>query len=164
MILKIISNVSSIEIPPFNFMQPSIDPAQHSRDLYETLMDTPYIGLTSSQVGVDVRAFVLRTVPGIVCFNPRVVDQSQELIVLDETDASFPNLSLPIKRSKRIKVRYAEPSGEIVTKVFDGITARYFLHQLDFLNGISFTERCSTFHLNRALRKQKILTRKQKKD
>ena len=34
------------------------------------------------------------------------------------------------------------------------MTARYFLHELDHLDGILYTGKANKFHLDRALRKQ----------
>jgi peptide deformylase len=150
------------KIEPFNFKETSIDPIQLAVDLYETLMSSSYIGLSAPQVGLPYRAFALRTQPGIVCFNPKVVDTSTEEIVLDEVDFTFPHLSFPVKRPKKIKVRYAEPNSIVKTVVFEGMTARYFLQQLDHLDGILYTQKANKIHLDRALRKKKQLERQAK--
>lgn len=139
----------------FDFKDPPIDPTELSVNLYETLMSSNYIGLSAPQVGLPYRAFALRTQPGIVCFNPRIIDVSEEEVTLDEVCMTFPALTLPIKRPKKIKVRYAEPNSIIKTVVFEGFTARYFLHELDHLDGILYTNHANKFHLDRALRKQK---------
>lgn len=146
----------------FNFADPPTDPIELSKNLYETLMSTKFIGLAAPQVGLPYRAFALRTQPGIVCFNPRVVDTSQENIFLDEVCMTFPQLAVPVRRPKKIKVRYTEPNGETKTAVFEGMTARYFLHELDHLDGILYTDHANKFHLDRAKRKQKILQRQTK--
>ena len=147
----------------FPFHAPPTDPVQLARDLYETLITTNYIGLSAPQVGLPYRVFALRTTPGIVCFNPKIVDQSSEQILLDEMCMSFEHLIVPVKRSKKIKVRYAEPNGNIKTEVFDGFTARYFMHELDHLNGILYTEKANKMHLDRALRKKKQMGREAKR-
>lgn len=167
MILKYVKPDSPLlkqKVDPFSFTSPPTDPAQLARDLYETLMSTSYIGLSAQQVGLPYRAFALRTVPGIVCFNPRVVDVSTEEIMLDEMCSSFPHLIVPVKRPKRIKVRYNEPSGEVKTATFDGMTARYFLHELDHLDGILYTEKANKMHVERAMRKRKQIERQQKRE
>jgi len=146
----------------FNFKDPPVDPIELSVNLYETLMASNYIGLAAPQVGLPYRAFALRTQPGIVCFNPRLIDSSQEETTLDEVCMSFPALTLPIKRPKRIKVRYAEPNSIVKTVVFEGFTARYFLHELDHLDGVLYTDNVSKFHLDKALRKQKQILRQAK--
>ena len=157
MILKFVKNDSPIlkqRVDLFDFSNPLIDPTELSVNLYETLMSSNYVGLAAPQVGLPYRAFALRTQPGIVCFNPRIVDVSEEMVLLDEVCLSFPALTLPIKRPKKIKVRYAEPNSIIKTATFDGMTARYFLHELDHLNGMLYTSKANKFHLDRALRKQ----------
>jgi len=157
MILELIKNDNPIlkqKIDLFDFGNPPIDPTELSINLYETLMSSNYVGLSAPQAGLPYRAFALRTQPGIVCFNPRIVDVSAETVLLDEVCLSFPALTLPIKRPKRIKVRYAEPNSIIKTATFDGMTARYFLHELDHLDGILYTNKTNKFHLDRALRKQ----------
>ena len=150
------------KIEPFDFKSLVIDPSELAINLYETLMSSSYMGLSAPQVGLPYRAFALRTHPGIVCFNPRVVDTSKEEIVLDEVDFSFPHLSFPVKRPKKIKVRYAEPNNVIKTAVFEGLTARYYLQQVDHLDGILYTQKANRIHLDRALRKKKQLERQAK--
>jgi len=157
MILELVKNDNPFlkqKVELFDFGDPLIDPTELSVNLYETLMSSNYIGLAAPQVGLPYRAFALRAQPGIVCFNPRIVDVSEEIVMLDEVCLSFPALTLPIKRPKKIKVRYAEPNGIIKTATFDGMTARYFLHELDHLDGVMYTEKANKFHLDRALRKQ----------
>lgn len=167
MILKHVSPDSPVLKQPtelFNFREPPTDPIQLAKDLYETLMETKYLGLSAPQVGLPYRVFALRTVPGIVCFNPRVVDRSSEEIILDEMSMTFAHLAVPVKRPKKIKVRYFEPNGNVKTETFDGMTARYFLHQLDNLDGIVYTERANKVHLERAMRKKKKLDREAKRN
>lgn len=165
MILKHIGSDDPIlrqKAEQFDFKYPPIDPIDLSVNLYETLMASNYIGLSAPQIGLPYRVFALRAQPGIVCFNPRIIDSSEETVTLDEVCMTFPGLSLPVKRPKRIKVRYAEPNSIIKTVVLDGFTARYFLHELDHLDGILYTDNAKKFHLDRALRKQKHLLRQAK--
>jgi peptide deformylase len=150
------------KIDLFDFKDPPINPNELAVNLYETLMSSNYIGLSAPQVGLLHRAFALRTQPGIVCFNPRVVDVSNENSALDEIDYSFPRLAFPVKRPKKIKVRYAEPNGIVKTVVFEGMTARYFLQQLDHLDGILYTEKANKIHLDRAIRKKTQIDRQAK--
>jgi peptide deformylase len=149
-------------IEAFDFKTLATDPIELAVNLYETLMSSSFIGLSAPQVGLPYRAFALRTQPGVVCFNPKLVDASTEEVTLDEVDFSFPHLAFPVKRPKKIKVRYAEPNSIVKTVVFEGMTARYFLQQLDHLNGILYTQKANKIHLDRALRKKKQLERQAK--
>ena len=96
----------------------------------------------------------------IVCFNPKVVDTSSEQLYLEEGCLSFPEFILKVKRPKKIKVRYTEPNGNVETKVFDGMTARVFQHELDHLDGIVYTSRANKIHLEQARKAKKKLQRK----
>jgi len=167
MILKCVGSYSPVlrqKAEIFNYAKPQVDPIQLAKDLYETLMSTNYLGLSAPQVGMPIRVFALRTNPGIVCFNPRVVDISTEEIILDEMCMSFLHLAVPIKRPKKIKVRYFEPNGNVKTETYDGMTARYFLHELDHLDGILYTEKANKIHVERAMRKKKQMDRQAKRN
>ena len=167
MILQLVEPDNPIllkDTPPFDFQNPPVDPIQLARDLYETMVEHKGLGLAAPQVGLPYRVFALYAVPGIVCFNPRVVDSTTEEIALEEGCLTYPNLVLSIKRPRRIKVRYFEPNSNVVTKVLDGMTARCFLHELDHLNGIMYTRKANRIHLERALRKKKQLDRQYKRE
>lgn len=167
MILKHVKPDSDIlrqTMEPFMFHQPQTDPIQLAKDLYETLMASKYLGISAPQVGLPYRVFALRTTPGIVCFNPKIVDRSSEEIVLDEMSMTHEHLVVPVKRPKKIKVRYAQPNGEVKTEIFDGMTARYFMHQLDYLDGMLYTQKANRVHLERAMRKKKQLERQAKRN
>lgn len=168
MILNIVPSDHSVlkqKTENFDFRNPPTDPIQLAKDLYETMVVNKGLGLAAPQVGLPYRVFAMYAVPGIVCFNPRVVDfTATDFIALDEGCLSFPNLFLKIKRPRRIKVRYFEPNGNGVTKVLDGMTARCFLHELDHLDGELFTTKVNQLHMERALRKRKALQRQQKNE
>jgi peptide deformylase len=162
MILKLVHHTDDIlknKTNTFDFVQPPTDPIQLAKDLYETMVYNKGIGLAAPQIGLPYRAFALFAVPGIVCFNPRIVDTSKETIVLEEGCLSYPNLFVKVKRPRRIKVRYQEPNGEPQTRVLDGMTARCFMHELDHLEGIVHVNRANKIHLDRAMRKKKSLDR-----
>lgn len=166
MILNLVHHENEIlkqKTSPFNFVDPPTDPIQLAKDLYETMVVNKGLGLAAPQVGLPYRVFSLYAVPGIVCFNPRIVDTSSETIVLEEGCLSYPNLFIKVKRPRRIKVRYLEPNGEPQTKVLDGMTARCFMHELDHLDGIVHIKRANKIHLERGLRKKKELDRMVKK-
>jgi peptide deformylase len=99
------------------------------------------------------------TNPIAVCFNPRIVDQGNEEIVLDEGCLSYPGLAVKVKRVKNIKVRYTLPTGETDTQKFTGMTARVFLHELDHMNGVNFINRAGPMAKSMALKKWTKLKR-----
>lgn len=151
------------ELADFDFTNPPTDPVQLSNDLIETMMHNRGIGLSANQCGLSYRVFVLWSSDALVCFNPRVVDQTTEFVSLDEGCLTYPNLFLKIKRPKSIKVRFQDAFGNTHTEKYTGMTARGFLHEMDHLDGILYTKRASIPHLGRAWNQKKQLDRQIKR-
>lgn len=149
------------KINTFNFTTPPIDPVELANNLIETLIKHKSIGISANECGLPYRAFALRSVDPLVMFNPRLVDETTEHIVLDEMCASQTNLVVKIKRPKIIKVRYQDVYGDVHNEKFIGMTARAILHELDHLNGVVYTKRANQIHLQRAMNKKKQLDRQQ---
>ncbi len=140
-------------MPDFDFQAPSTDPVELAVNLTETMISSKGLGLAANQIGVRARAFAMMTNPVFVCFNPRIVDVSEEQVALEEGCLTFPKVFLTIKRPRFIKVRFTLPNGETRTEKFHDMTARIFQHELDHLNGVLFTTKVSRLVLNIATRK-----------
>lgn len=151
------------ELADFDFKNPPCDPVELSNNLIETMRASNGLGLSANQCGLPHRVFVLWSEKPLVCFNPRIIDQTSEMVLLDEGCLTFPHLFIKIKRPKMIKVRYQDAFGETHTQKMIGMTARAFLHEMDHLDGIVFHKRASGPHLSRALNQQKILERRLKR-
>lgn len=148
---------------PFDFKTPPCDPVQLANDLIETMKEHRGLGLSANQCGLPYRVFVLWSEKPLVCFNPRIVDETTEPVLLEEGCLSFPHLFVKVKRPKAVKVRFEDAYGQTHTEKFIGMTARGFLHELDHLDGILFHKRASGPHLSRALNQQKMLERRLKR-
>jgi peptide deformylase len=142
------------EIEPFDFSNPPVKPLDLVANLAETMLANNGVGLSANQCGLPYRVFIMLGQELIPCFNPRIVDTSKETIVLEEGCLSYPSLFVKIKRPRRIKVRFADPNGNIVTRTFDGMTARVFQHELDHLDGVNYQMRATKFHLEQARKKK----------
>lgn len=138
----------------FDFTNPPIDPSELAHILAQTMIVNNGIGLAAPQVGLPYRAFVMMGQPILCCFNPIIVDTSSEQIYLEEGCLTFPGLIIKVKRPKMIRARYTEPNGQTKTNKFIGMTARIFQHELDHLNGILFTQRANSYHLEQAKKKK----------
>lgn len=139
----------------FDFSNPPINPMELAHILAQTMIANNGIGLAAPQIGLPYRAFVLTGKPILCCFNPIIVDTSSEEIYLEEGCLSYPNLIIKIKRPKMIRARYTLPDGTTTTNKFIGMTARIFQHELDHLNGIVFTQRANSYHLEQAKKKRR---------
>lgn len=140
----------------FDFINPPFDPIEFSKNLIKFMYDNNGLGLAANQVGVPYRIFAMRGAPeNFVCFNPKIVLPSSEQVILEEGCLTYPGLSVKIKRSQHIKVRFRTPNGETLTKTFTGMTARIFQHELDHLDGIEFFSRANKYHREQAFKKWK---------
>lgn len=144
----------------FDFSNPPIDPLELMENLAETMLHHKGIGLSANQCGLPYRAFIMHGAELIPVFNPMIVHQDDDDICLEEGCLSFPNLFVKIKRPRTIKVRYTEPNGQTTTRVFDGITARVFQHELDHLDGIRYISRANKIHLEKARKEAKEVQRR----
>lgn len=150
------------KLPSFDFSNPPTDPHELTVKLVETMLENTKRGiysLSAPELGLPYRVFVMAGQPPVVCFNPRIVDETTEEIVLEESCYSNPNLFVKIKRPKIIKVRYNDMDGNLHNEKFIGMTARAFQHELDHLNGFNYTRRANQIHLQRALNKKKQIDR-----
>jgi peptide deformylase len=140
----------------FDFTNPPFDPIEFSQEFIKFMYDSNGIGLAANQIGVPYRIFAMRGMPeNFVCFNPKIVSVSKEQIVLEEGCLTYPGLYVKIKRPKDIRVRFSTPNGDTLTKMFTGISARIFQHELGHLDGEVFYNKANKFHRDQALRKWK---------
>ena len=124
------------------------------------------LGLTASQVGLPYNMFVMGNHPFLeagkkyACFNPKIVKESEETIMMKEGCLTFPYLFLNIKRAKECTLEYEDEEGKKQTVELKGMMARCALHEYDHTLGRLFIERVSKFKLNIAKEKAHKLARK----
>lgn len=141
------------KLPRFDFRNPPMDPVELAYTLCDTMIHNNGQGLAANQIGLPYRVFAIKSNPMLVCFNPVIVDTSQRKAKMEEGCLSYPGLIVKVERPDGIKVRYAEPTGVVVTKKFIGMTSRIFQHELDHLNGVIMTDHIGKVSLDMALEK-----------
>lgn len=151
------------KLEAFNFTEPPIDPIELANNLIETMVHHQGLGLSANQCGLPYRVFVLHSSPTVAMFNPRIIDETTDVVKLDEGCLTYPNLFIPIKRARAVKVRFQDAYGEMHTEKYIGMTARAVQHELDHLNGFNYTRRANPIHLERARNQKKILDRQLKR-
>jgi len=147
------------KMPDFDFYSET-DPVKLEKEMIDIMHQSNGIGLSANQVGFRGRVFVMQ--PQILdnktpfaLFNPILLEQSKEESLNEEGCLSFPNLFLEVKRSKKIKVQYVDKHQNTCIIELTDIDARCFLHELDHLNGICFTDKIGQLRLALALKKQR---------
>lgn len=119
------------------------------------------IGLSANQCGVFERIFIIGTDDfEMVCINPKVINVSANSVKEPEGCLSFPGLYLKIDRPSEIEVEYLTENGEVKKQRLTGMTARCFLHELDHMNGIKFTNHVGPTSLRLAKQKQQKMIKK----
>ena len=100
-------------MPEFDFQNPQLDPVTIYNLLGQKMIEENGLGLAANQVGMPYRVFVMTGEEVLGCFNPKIVDFSDEQIYLEEGCLSYPGLTVKIKRPREIRTRFTLPNGEI---------------------------------------------------
>jgi len=140
-------------MPKFDFADPPMEPGELAHTLAQSCLKHNGLALSANQIGLRIRAFIIKATPMICMINPNIVGESTNLTEDDEGCLSHPGLVLKVNRSDVIRVRFANPSGEIDTNRYEGITCRIIQHEVDHLNGILFTSNVSRLKLEMARKK-----------
>jgi peptide deformylase len=140
---------------PWDFNQ-HINAQEVEHEMFEIMKVHNGIGLAGNQVGLLRRVFVMKLQDGreIGCFNPTILIGDNNLIHDDEGCLSFPELWLKVPRHNKITAMYLDNIGTKCIIELEGIDARCFQHELDHLDGITFTEHVSILKLAFARKKQ----------
>jgi len=112
------------------------------KDLTETMLDAPGVGLAATQIGVSLRVFtydVDETIGHLV--NPVIGVMSDEEQDGDEGCLSFPGLAFPTKRRQRVVASGFNMHGDPVTIEGSALLARCIQHEVDHLDGVLFIDR-----------------------
>ena len=111
------------------------------KDISDTMMDAPGLGLAAPQIGVGLRVFTyyVDDVLGHL-INP-TLRRSDEMVVDDEGCLSFPGLAYPTSRSFGTVATGFDMHGEPITVEGTGQLARCVQHETDHLDGVLFIDR-----------------------
>ena len=123
----------------------NLDRSKLSYTLNENMFHYNGVGLSANQIGIEERAFVMmidiESQETITCFNPRIIKESKDEVVMEEGCLSYPELYLEISRPSSIIVKYENEGKDIFKRRLDGFIARVFQHEYDHMEGIDFTQR-----------------------
>lgn len=114
-------------------------------DMYET-MDVAYgVGLAAPQVGILKRVIVIdnrdeENGKRFYMINPEIIEKEGVEVGM-EGCLSVPGKQGTVERSKDIKVRYNDLSGEEKIMYAEDFLARILQHEIDHLDGILYTDK-----------------------
>lgn len=111
------------------------------KDLTDTMMDAPGVGLAAPQIGVGLRVFTYYVDDELGHLINPSLDLSAETEVDDEGCLSFPGLAYPTSRSYGAVATGFNMYGDPVTIQGTGQMARCIQHETDHLDGVLFIDR-----------------------
>ena len=140
---KIIENVGLKDIKNGSFKELVLD-------MKKAMKENEGIGLAANQMNKDFSIFVIDEklasegkVPEVF-FNPEITEYSNDQDEMEEGCLSIPGYGAQIKRSKKIKIKAVDESGNKIKLKVRGFLARVLQHETDHLNGITIRDRNST--------------------
>ena len=152
------------EVLPEGFTRTKI-----AEDLFVAMKQFGGIGLSANQVGLPYRMFVMGGHQDMeegkarACWNPEIIEFSEETILLSEGCLTYPLLFLQVSRPKSIKVKYTDNDGKEHIEDLEHMPSRVFQHEFDHMNGTDFTKLVSKFKLDRAKEKVRKIYEQEKK-
>jgi peptide deformylase len=111
------------------------------KDLTETMMDAPGVGLAAPQIGVSLRVFTYYVDDELGHLINPSLDLSDEEETDDEGCLSIPGLVFPTKRAYGVVAKGFDMHGEPVTLTGAEQLARCVQHETDHLDGVLFVDR-----------------------
>ena len=145
------------KLEPFDFSR-GLDAEKIEQSMIAIMEAGLGIGIAANQVGFDQRVIILKLKGQhpFALFNPEIISGDEE-VVDEEGCLSFPNLFIKINRFKNITVKYLDKLAKECTITLSGYDAKCVQHEIDHLDGITFTKRVSKLKLDLALKKQRKL-------
>jgi peptide deformylase len=122
------------------------------KDLEDTMLDAPGVGLAAPQIGVGLRVFTY-WVDGVLghLVNP-VLDLSDDEQEGPEGCLSIPGLAFDTRRSLSVVAKGQNMWGEPVVLEGSSLLARCVQHETDHLDGILFVDRLDAGARREAMR------------
>ena len=126
-----------------------------AEQMHTLMVQNNGIGLAAPQVGVDKSFFIVGDKTRYkLAVNPKIIETSEEKVLMTEGCLSFPGLFLKVLRPLNCVVEYVNNKGETINEKLDGMMSRVFQHEVDHLNGITFDTLVSKLKLDMAVKKR----------
>lgn len=172
--LELVSSSNTIltqKCEPYNWEDPIMDAHTLTEELHRLRRNDGGVGLAAPQGGINTRVLVTGIgnfeTEGVrefdyVFFNPEITEYSEDKVWFTEGCLSFPNFYIKIKRSENIVISWEDEQGKQTTERFGGILGRILQHEVDHLDGVTFDQRATWHHLQKA-RKERTLSERRKR-
>ena len=126
-----------------------------AEQMHTLMVQNNGIGLAAPQVGIDKSFFIVGDKTRYkLAVNPKIIETSEEKVLITEGCLSFPGIFLKVLRPLNVVVEYVNNKGETINEKLDGMMSRVFQHEADHLNGITFDTLVSKLKFDMALKKR----------
>ena len=152
---------------PWDFENPPEPLESMVRWMGVIMNDKAGLGLSANQIGKPWSIFIMRWEEEKqikVFINPKIVNLSQKLVLMEEGCLSYPGLWTKIKRPDNVRIRAANINGEVDTYMLGGLSGRVAQHEMDHLDGTRWYGRASNYHFGLAKNQKKKLDRARKRN
>lgn len=123
-------------------------------NMFETMYNADGIGLAAPQVGLDIRLFVIDLEPLAednplyadfkkVFINPKIVEETGELVKMEEGCLSLPGINETVERKETIRIQYFDENFVSHDEVYGDFFARCIQHEYDHIEATLFVDRIS---------------------
>lgn len=137
-----------------------------AKDMVDTMVAAPGVGLAAPQVGIELRFAVVDITAGEdpnalhILVNPEIFDPAGK-DTDEEGCLSIPEITEKVTRPERIRVKALGLDGQPIEFEADGLLARVVCHEVDHLDGVLFVDRLSGLRKERVKRQLRRLSRQQ---
>ena len=139
--------------------------------MMESMIKAPGVGLAANQVGILKQIVTINfedkennKKSNYILFNPKIIQYSQETVVMEEGCLSLPEQYADVERPKEIVLEYIDENEKTIKKQIDGYEARILQHEIDHLSGKLFVDYLSSLKRNILIKKVKKLQNLKKKN
>lgn len=162
--MKLVASTDPIlrkELGDVNIEDPQIDLKELKEQMVDVMVSKRGLGLSACQVGLDYKVFIIgENKQNVMMFvNPQVLSVSEETEFDVEGCLSFPDVFVKMHRPKQVEAKWYDENGELQEGMFEGYTARCFLHEFDHLYGVVYRDKVSRLKWDRALKKKEKITK-----
>ena len=153
-IYTLLENDNTVLTIPLSGCSENLDRAELKENLIETMKEYHGVGLSANQCGVMERVFVMysdvKKDEIIACFNPQILSEGTEMIIMDEGCLTWPGLWLKVRRPDHISCSFEDENGDLQQVTMMGLECRVFQHEMDHMGGTNFTKRVSKLKFDMA--------------
>ena len=149
---------------PLSGCSEDLDRQELKENLIETMKNFHGIGLSANQCGVMERVFVMYSDVKkdniIACFNPQILSEGTEMVMMDEGCLTYPGMWLKVRRPDHINCSFEDENGDSQQVTMMGLECRVFQHEMDHMEGTNFTKKVSKLKLDMAKKRAAKMKKK----